>query len=337
MSSGLTPPNLRASSSCAAFWLACSSASLAEAACVCTPSCTTAVSGVPDAVPSAVTVTVRSGAFVPDPPPPPLGRGRGRRRLRVGRLRSVVDHRHHRHRCRSRRHRGHQRPHPSCTHRRPSLSLGIGRRDRPVGSRLAGWGRGPSPPAPGPPDAGQAHHRHAGRRRLALRAQVGRLPVHRLPRRRRRGAGQPQRAPADPLLPGDHRAPQGAAAGAVRGRRRDRRAVDGRRRPRLRRAAAAHPPGGVTGAAPGRGDAGVGRAVRRAGRRRSRRDRRAPQRAPRRPPRPAAAPRAAALPDARLGGPRGGRRLVPPLRGRRASTASWPSASTAPTRPTSGR
>src|SRR5262245_17778962 len=71
MSSGFTPPNLRASSSCDAFWFACSSALSADEACVWTPSCTIAVSGVPEAVPSAVTVTVRSGPFVPVPPPEP--------------------------------------------------------------------------------------------------------------------------------------------------------------------------------------------------------------------------------------------------------------------------
>ena len=36
---------------------------------------------------------------------------------------------------------------------------------------------------------------------LQLRAQVGRLPLHHLPRRRRGRAGQPQRAADDPLLP----------------------------------------------------------------------------------------------------------------------------------------
>ena len=77
--------------------------------------------------------------------------------------------------------------------------------------------------------------------RAALRAQVGRLPLHRLPRRRRGGAGQPQRAAADPVLPRAGRRGEGEAARALRGRRRD------RHRPRrpagLRGAAAAHPPG----------------------------------------------------------------------------------------------
>ena len=50
-------------------------------------------------------------------------------------------------------------------------------------------------------DAGQGRARAARRRRAALRAQVGRLPLHRVPRRRRGRAGQPQRAAAHPLLP----------------------------------------------------------------------------------------------------------------------------------------
>ena len=60
------------------------------------------------------------------------------------------------------------------------------------------------------------------RRGLALRAEVGRVPLHRLPRRRRRRAGQPQRAAADPLLPRAARAAAASVARALRGRRRDR-------------------------------------------------------------------------------------------------------------------
>ena len=45
----------------------------------------------------------------------------------------------------------------------------------------------------------------AASRRLPLRAQVGRLPRHRVPRRRRRRDRQPQREAADPLLPRSHR------------------------------------------------------------------------------------------------------------------------------------
>ena len=75
-------------------------------------------------------------------------------------------------------------------------------------------------------DAGQVGQGSAragvGRRRPALRAQVGRLPLHRLPRRRRGRAVQPRRAAADPLLPRGRRGGARAAAGAVRRRRRDR-------------------------------------------------------------------------------------------------------------------
>ena len=53
-----------------------------------------------------------------------------------------------------------------------------------------------------------------------LRAQVGRLPLHRVPRRRRGRADQPQHQAADPLLPRARRGDQGAAAGAHRARRR---------------------------------------------------------------------------------------------------------------------
>ena len=86
-----------------------------------------------------------------------------------------------------------------------------------------------------------------GRRRLAVRAEVGRVPLHRLPRRRRHRADQPQRAPVHPLLPRAARAAAGGAARAVRRRRRDRRPRPRRPRARLRRPAPADPPGGVAG------------------------------------------------------------------------------------------
>ena len=94
-------------------------------------------------------------------------------------------------------------------------------------------------------DAGQGGDRDPERRRMALRAEVGRLPLHRLPRRRHDRAGQPQRAAVHPLLPRAARAAAGVAAPALRRRRRDRRAGHRRSRARLRRAAAAHPPGRV--------------------------------------------------------------------------------------------
>ena len=90
---------------------------------------------------------------------------------------------------------------------------------------------------------------------------MGRLPLHRVPRRRRDRARQPQRAAAHPLLPRAAR-----AAGA--GRCPTRCVVDGEivvagaRRARLRRAAAAHPPGRVAGQAAERRDAGVVRGLR---------------------------------------------------------------------------
>ena len=57
---------------------------------------------------------------------------------------------------------------------------------------------------------------------LSLRAEVGRLPLDRVPGRRRGRDRLPQREADDPLLPGDRRGGQGEPAGAVRGRRRDR-------------------------------------------------------------------------------------------------------------------
>ena len=57
----------------------------------------------------------------------------------------------------------------------------------------------------------------------SLRAEVGRVPVDHLPRRRRGRDRQPQRAADDPLLPRAGRGGQGRAARAVRDRRRDRR------------------------------------------------------------------------------------------------------------------
>jgi hypothetical protein len=92
-------------------------------------------------------------------------------------------------------------------------------------------------------------------RRLAVRAQVGRLPGDRLPRRRRGLHPEPRPQAARALLP---RAAAGAArqpARALRGRRRDRHPRRGRAR--LRRAAAAHPPGRLARAHARRADAGL--------------------------------------------------------------------------------
>src|SRR6059058_1685393 len=94
-------------------------------------------------------------------------------------------------------------------------------------------------------DAGQAGTDHPGQR--LLRAEVGRVPVDRLPRRRRGRDRQPQRPADDPLLPGDRRGRPARAAAALRGRRRDR--PGDRARAGLRGAAAAPASGRVPGRA----------------------------------------------------------------------------------------
>ena len=111
----------------------------------------------------------------------------------------------------------------------------------------------------------------------ALRAEVGRVPLHRVPRRRRDRARLAQRPPAHPLLPRAGRAAAGRAPRALRGRRRDRGGHRGR--PRLRRAPAAPPPGRVTRAHARREDAGQLRRLRPARPRRPRPHRRAVLRA----------------------------------------------------------
>ena len=89
------------------------------------------------------------------------------------------------------------------------------------------------------------------RRRLAVRAEVGRLPRDRLPRRRRdlHAVARPQAA--RPLLPGARRAAPGGAARALRPRRRDRHRA--RRGAPVRVAAPAHPSRRVAGEDAGRG------------------------------------------------------------------------------------
>ena len=74
---------------------------------------------------------------------------------------------------------------------------------RAAASVLRPWRDLPDPAA-GVADAGQADARAARAAaswRPALRAEVGRLPLHRVPRRRRRRDRQPQREAAHPLLP----------------------------------------------------------------------------------------------------------------------------------------
>ena len=105
------------------------------------------------------------------------------------------------------------------------------------------------------------------------------------------------------------------AAGALRGRRRDRRGH--RRRARLRRPAAAHPPGRVAGESAERRDAGLVRRLRPAGPRRPLAARRAAQASdarcwPRRWPRPRPPIHLSPMTTDRVGG----RRLVRAVRGR---------------------
>ena len=159
--------------------------------------------------------------------------------------------------------------------------------------------------------------KHGG---LELRAQVGRVPLHRVPRRRRGRAGQPQHQAADPLLPRGRHGDQGAAARAVRARRRALRGTQQRRGrpPGVRDAPGAHPPRCLPGQPAGRADTGRVRGLRPAGPRR---------RVVRRPP-VLRAPRGAGvgagragrslLPDPHDRGPRGRRAVVQRVRGGRA-------------------
>ena len=89
----------------------------------------------------------------------------------------------------------------------------LGRPRSPAGSRRGqDRGDGPAAAAAAQADAGQAGPHDPRRRRLAVRAEVGRLPLHRVPRRRRHRAGQPQRAAVHPLLPRAARPAAGVAA-----------------------------------------------------------------------------------------------------------------------------
>ena len=120
--------------------------------------------------------------------------------------------------------------------------------------RLVHSGDGPAPAvrAADRADAGQGLRRLPDGRRLAVRAQVGRLPGPRLPRRRRGLHRSPRPEAARPLLPGARRSAARGAARALRAGRRGRHRP--RRGARLRGAAAAHPPGGVAGQDARRGD-----------------------------------------------------------------------------------
>ena len=150
------------------------------------------------------------------------------------------------------------------------------------GSRDAG-GRGDKrrPARADRADARQGGRLAAERRRLPVRAEVGRLSRHRLSSaRRRRRDPEPRPAPARPLLPRAARRPPRPVARRRDRRRRDRRRR--RRRPRLRRPAAAPAPGGVAGRQAGGRDAGVLRRLRSARRRRHEPARRDAGSAPRR-------------------------------------------------------
>src|SRR3954452_22892646 len=101
--------------------------------------------------------------------------------------------------------------------------------------------QGARPKRPLPAHGGRARLRAADRRRLAVRAEVGRLPRRARERRRRAGAVVAQGAAAAALLPRAATARRPAPA-PLRARRRDRDRA--RRRPRLRLDADAPEPGG---------------------------------------------------------------------------------------------
>src|SRR5690606_9964759 len=111
------------------------------------------------------------------------------------------------------------------------------------------WAGGPARDAPRGADAGQERAGDPGGRGHDVRAQVGRVPVPDLPRRRRRGARQPRRQDTHPLLPrGGGAGPRPAARALC-----DRLRAGGdpprryARRARLRAAPAADPPGRLPG------------------------------------------------------------------------------------------
>ena len=103
--------------------------------------------------------------------------------------------------------------------------------------------RGPASDAARPADAREVREGHPRpgevRRRVVLRAEVGRVPVPRVQGRRRGGADLAQHQAAVALLPGGGRGDPGAAARPVRARRRAVRR--GRAAARVRGAAGADP------------------------------------------------------------------------------------------------
>ena len=91
-------------------------------------------------------------------------------------------------------------------------------------------------------DGGEARRRAARGAAMAVRAEMGRLPLPRVQGRRGCRAAVEGRAAVQPLLSRDRRGDAGAAGAALRARRRARRSA--RRHAVVRRAADAHPSGG---------------------------------------------------------------------------------------------
>ena len=142
---------------------------------------------------------------------------------------------------------------------------------------------------------------------------MGRLPLHRLPRRRRGRAGQPQREAAHALLPRTGRGTPPRAPEALRARRRDRdRRASGSR---VRRAVPAHPSGREAHPPAGRVDARLVRGLRPVGAQRSLLHGDAIRAAARRPREAAGQGAAARPPHPGHRRPRRGGGLVLPLRG----------------------
>src|SRR5262249_5742929 len=103
----------------------------------------------------------------------------------------------------------------------------------------------------------EARGRAAPGRGLAVRAEVGRIPRARVPRRRRAAAPEPRPQAVEPLLPRTRAPASGAASRALR---RGRRARDhGGGRPRLRGAPAPPPPRALARGAVAPEDPGVRR------------------------------------------------------------------------------
>src|SRR5579884_574705 len=85
-----------------------------------------------------------------------------------------------------------------------------------AGRAALGCNRASSRHAPGRPDAGHPLPRLPVGGQPGLRAEVGRVPLHRVPRRARGGARQPQRTAPDPVLPRADLSAAGDAARALR-------------------------------------------------------------------------------------------------------------------------